>query len=415
MAANIYNLSSLVGQGVVASLTADSVLLETCGKDYNKDFVQAKYAPGLSLTINKGPQFSVTSGQIADVQAVEFDNTSVTVVQYNEAISLGSLEQSYDLTKDYDMMRLGKDMGRRMLREAERIGFQTIATYAGNFVGSPGAEPGALRLLGKANQFMTDGLAPNEDRYCMLTPGAEVELADAMKNLTNPGAEISNIYLRGKLKRWSNLMIASTPSVYRPTLGSCTNATPLTNGASVDGASTLDINGLSAATATVKKGTHFTIGVAGTSTAVYAVDPETKAVLPYLKMFVVTADATGVSSEIAALAISPTIRGTASQHQNVSQLPPNDAEITFQLGNVASGQTYGSSVMYQKEAVQLIGLDLPAAHTKGTHTFADYNGLQIRTGVGAWNPINDTEILRVDAAFAFVITRPGHCSVIQGA
>jgi len=415
MASNIYNLSSLVGQGVVASLTADSVLLPACSTDYNKDFIQRKYTPGLSLTINKGPQFSVTSGQIAAVQAVEFDSTSVTVVQYNEAISLGSLEQEYQLDKDYDMMRLGQDMGRRMLREAERIGFQTIATYAGNYVGSPGAEPGAMRLFGRASALMDDALAPAEDRFCFFSPMAQVELLDAMKGLENPGSEISNQFFRGKLKKLGNVNYASTPSIYRATLGSATNSTPLVNGALTDGASTMSMDGLSASTATIKKGTHFTLGVAGTSTAVYAVDPETKAVLPYLKMFTVTADATGSGSAITSLAFSPTIRGTASQHQNVSQLPPDNCEITLSLGSVSSGQTYAENVMFQKKTVQLIGLDLPAARSKGTHTFADYNGLSIRTGVGAWDPIGDREILRVDAAFAFVVTRPSHATVIMGA
>lgn len=415
MATNSFNVSSLVSKGVVAPLSAEGKLVNTCGTEYKDDFIQKTYTPGVTLTIDKGPQFSVTSGRVAQVQGVIHDSTTVTVVQYNEAISVTSIEKSYSMGDEGDMMRLGRDMGRRMLREVERLGFQTIATSVGNSVGSPGAEPGSLRLFGRAAAFMDDMLAPDADRYCAISPLGQVELIDSLKNAPNPGTEIGNQFLRGSMKKAMNLNFYSTPSVYRATLGSATNATPLTNGATANGATTLSINGLSAATATIKKGTKFTLGVVGTSTAVYAVDPETKTTLPYLKQFTVTADATGSGSAITALAISPPIYDSTDTRQNVSQTPPTSAEITLSLGSVASGGTYAQNVVYQKDAVQLVALPLRAAMKKDTHTFTSYNGVPIRVGFGAWDARNDDEILRIDAAFAWVVTRPEHCSLVHGA
>lgn len=413
--ANSFNVSSLVSKGIVAPLHAEGKLVNTCGTDYKEDFIQKNYVPGVTLTIDKGPQFSVTSGRIAQVQDVVHDSTTVTVVQYNEAISVTSIEKSYKMNDEEDMMKLGRDMGRRMLREVERIGFQTISTSVGNSVGTPGAEPGSLRLFGRAAAFMDDMLAPDADRYCAVSPLGQVELIDSLKNAPNPSDIIGNQYLTGSIKRAMNLNFYQTPSVYRATLGSATNSTPLTNGTTSNGASTLSIDGLSAATATIKKGTKFTLGVAGTSTAVYAVDPETKAVLPYLKQFTVTADATGVSSAITSLAISPPLYDSTDTRQNVSQLPPNDCEITLSLGSVSSGNTYAQNVIYQKDAVQLVALPLRAAMKKDTHTFTSYNGVPIRVGFGAWDARNDDEILRVDAAFAWVVTRPEHCAIVHGA
>lgn len=412
--ANTFNVSSLVSKGVVAPLHAEGKLVNTCGTRYKKDFIQTNYTPGVTLSINKGPQFTVTSGRVATAQDVEYASTSVTVVQYNEAISLNSIEQSYSMNSEESMMELGKDMGRRMLREVERLGFQAISAAVGNNVGTPGTEPGALRLLGRGAAFMDDALAPDADRYCALTPLANAELADAMKNLNNPGAEVSNVFLRGKLKNFGNMSVYSTPSIYRATLGTETNLTPLINGAVANGATTIVIDGMSAAAATIKLGTKFTIGVLGTSTAVYAIDPETKTTLPYLKMFTVVSDVTG-SGSACTMTVSPRIYGSASTHQNVSQLPPDNAEIIFNLGSTVAGNTHGQSVIYQKDAVQLIALPLRAARTKGTHEFADFNGIPVRVGIGAWNALEDTEILRVDACFAWVITRPDHCCVVEGA
>jgi len=413
--ANTFNVSSLVSKGVVAPLHAEGKLVNTCGTRYKKDFLQTNYTPGLTLSVNKGPQFQVTSGRVANVQNVEYAKVSVTIVQYNEAISLTSIEQSYSMNSEEDMMALGQDMGRRMLREVERIGFQSITNAVGNYVGSPGSEPGSMRLFARGQAFMDDALAPDADRYVALNPLGQAELWDSLKALPNPGAEISNQYLRGQLKNGLGMNWYATPSIYRSTMGSATNSTPLTNGTTANGATTLDVDGLSAATATIKAGTKFTLGVAGTSTAVYAVDPETKAQLPYLKMFTVTADATGASSEITALAISPTIYDSTSQHQNVSQLPPNNCEVTLLLGSVSSTNTYAANAIYQKDAVQLIALPLAAAHQKGTHEFSEFNGIPIRVGIGAWDAINDSEILRVDSCFAWVITRPDHCCIVPGA
>lgn len=412
---NTFNVSSLVSKGIVAPLSAEGKLINACGTDYKDDFLQKSYVPGLTLTIDKGPQFSVTEGRIGNVQDIIHTSASVTIVQYNECISVTSIEKSYKMNDEESMMKLGRDMGRRMLREAERIGFQTIAKSVGNSVGTPGAEPGSLRLFGRAAAFMDDMLAPDADRYCAISPLGQVELIDSLKNAPNPGAEIGNQYLRGSIKKAMNLNFMQTPSVYRATLGSNTNTTPLTVGTTANAAAVLSIDGLSAATATIKKGTKITLGVAGTSTAVYAVDPETKAVLPYLKQFSVTADFTGSGSAITNLSIEPPLYDSTDTRQNVSQLPPNDCEVIQTLGSVAAGNTYAQNAIWQKDAVQLIALPLRAAMKKDTHTFANYNGLPIRIGFGAWDTRNDDEILRIDAAFAWVVTRPEHCAIVHGA
>lgn len=413
--ANSFNVSSLVSKGIVAPLHAEGTLVNACGTEYKNDFLQKNYTPGTTLTIDKGPQFTVTEGRVATVQDIKPTSTTVTIVQYNEAISVTSIEKSYSMSDEQSMMKLGQDMGRRMLREVERIGYQTIAKSVGNSVGTPGAEPGSLRLFGRAAAFMDDMLAPDADRYCALSPLGQVELIDSLKNAPNPGDEIGNQFLRGKIKKAMNLNFMSTPSVYRATLGSCTNSTPLTNGTTSNGATTLSINGLSAATATIKKGTKFTLGVLGTSTAVYAVDPETKATLPYLKQFTVTADFTGATSAITDLSYEPVMFDSTDSRQNVSQMPPNDTEFVMSLGSVTSGNTYAQNPIWQKDAVQLVALPLRAAMKKDTHTFTSYNGVPIRIGFGAWDAINDDEILRVDAAFAWVITRPEHCAIVHGA
>lgn len=414
MAVNTHQLSTLVGEGIVAALTAEGKVLNTLSTRYKKDFVQQKYKHGRSLNVARAPQFSVTQSDTATVQDITTDGLSVTLLPYNAAISLTAAEEMYDLSTDSGMLELGRDMGKRLLREAERVALQTIARYASHYENLPGSFAGSMRQFNRLAAKLDDSLAPSGSRYCAMAPMQEVELIDIMKSLPNPGSEVSNQFLRRKLKTFGDVNYYSTPSVYRSTLGTCTNSTPLINGTVANGDTYLPIDGLSAATATVKQGTKFTIGVKGTSTAVYDVDPETKAVLPYLKEFSAINDETGATSAIAQLDIAEPVYGSGPL-QNVSQLPPNNAEITFALGTASAGGTYAQSVMYCKEAVEMLAFALPAAHGSKVHTFAEFNGLPIRTGVGSWDLINNQQALRVDTDFAFLVTRPNHCGVMLGA
>lgn len=414
MAVNTHQLSTLVGEGMVAAMHAEGKVLNTLSTRYKKDFVQQKYKHGRSLNVARAPQFSVTQSDTATVQDITTDGLSVTLLPYNAAISLTAAEEMYDLNTESGMLELGRDMGRRLLREAERVALQTIARYASHYENLPGSFAGSMRQFNRLAAKLDDSLAPSGSRYCALAPMQEVELIDIMKALPNPGTEVSNQFLRRKLKMFGDVNYYSTPSVYRATLGTCTNATPLTDGASANGDSHLDINGLTAATSTILQSTKFTVGVLGTATAVHDVDPETKATLPYLKEFSCINSEIGSSSALT-IDLAEPLYGPGHPLQNVSQLPPNDAEITLALGTTTAGSTYAQSVMYCKDAVEMLAFALPASHGPKVHSFAEFNGLPIRTGVGAWDLINNQQAIRVDTDFAFLVTRPNHCGVMLGA
>ena len=115
---------------------------------------------------------------------------------------------------------------------------------------------------------------------------------------------------------------------------------------------TLNIDGVGNAT-TVVAGEVFTIA------GVYAVNPRTKAVLPYLQQFTVITGGTSVASGTAtaqdlALTISPPII-TSGAYQTVSAVPADDAVVTW----VGSGSTtYRPNAIFQKSAIKLVSAKL---------------------------------------------------------
>lgn len=399
---NTFNPSDLVSTQMVQSLHAKGNLINTVNTDYSADFTQKGYVPGQTVTIDIEHQPTITSGRVASVQDVVNRTTSVTLGQFNGAFELTSIESRYDIDQ---WRRYADSIAMRLMREMEIDGFNFALENIGNEVGTPGVEPGALKTWAEGRAKISDALGPMRNCYGAISPLANVSLTDSLKNAQNPANTISNQYLTSRMKEGAGINFYESPSVARQTSGTQDNTTPVTNGAGQTGAS-LILDGLDN-NATVTKGTHFTIGT------VFAVDPETKVKLSYLKEFAVTTDATADGSGDVTLAISPPIFDSTSPHQNVNITVPDGATITFK--NVSS-DTARANLIYDRDALSLVSVPLPAplGDNNAKMSFKAYNGVQIRVGVGAWDAIGDKQILRVDAVWAWAKLREDHACIVWG-
>ena len=401
--ANSFNVSSLVSKQMVQSLHARGKLINSVNTSYSKDFTQKKYTPGQTVTIDIEHQPTITSGRTASVQDIENITTSVTLGQFNGAYELTSMEKGYDVA---DWRKYSDKIAMRLVRKMETEGFITADQYCGNSVGAAnGSDVDELKTWAQGRSKITDALAPDRNYFAAAAPLSMVELTDSLKGVYAPDKTISNQYLTGRMKSAAGMNFYESVSTRRMTAGTQDNTTPVTNGAAQSG-STLIIDGCDNG-ATITKGTKFTL------TAVYAVDPETKVALSYLKQFTVTADSTADGSgNIAALPISPTIYPTTSSHQNVDALPGDGATLTLLQVSSAKSQ---SNLIYDRDAMTLVSVPLPKAVGANVHQYSNYNGINIRTGVGAWDATNDTQILRIDAVWAWGVLRPDHMCIVQGA
>jgi hypothetical protein len=133
---------------------------------------------------------------------------------------------------------------------------------------------------------------------------------------------------------------------------------------------TIHIDGLTGATDTIKAGEVFTIA------GVYAVNSVTKATLPFLKQFVVTADATAAGNEVD-LIISPAMIWTGAQ-QNVAVVGVSDLNnqgVTF-LGSASTA--YRQNMLFHKNAFAFVSapLEIPPAVYNGARE--SYKGINLR-------------------------------------
>jgi hypothetical protein len=399
MATNTLKVTDLIAKGVISTLHAKGNMINTVDKSRSADYLDRGVKPGESIRIKRDPQFSVTSGRVGSVQNITEETIPVTVGQINAVVEWTSAEKTLSLD---GLEKLSMNLGGRLIRQMESDGLQ-LARDIAQTTGTAGTEPGAMRSFGDGYAKMMSMLAPEDGIYAAITPSAMTALNDSLKGLNNPSDAIANQYMKGRVKYANGINFYQSPSVYRHTAGSQTNSTPLTNQVAAQTGATLAIDGLTTSTATITRGTKFTID------GVYAVDPETKTTQSYLREFTVTEDATGSGSAISALKISPSIVTTGG-FQNCSNGAANDKAVTFK--NTASAVD-SMNLMYQKDAITLVSF--PIALPEDTKSsIADFEGIKIRVAFGAFDAINDTQVLRLDAYYAWGVLRQDHCNVVMG-
>ena len=141
------------------------------------------------------------------------------------------------------------------------------------------------------------------------------------------------------------------------------------------------------ATETLKQGDVFTIST------VYAVNPVSKATLPYLQQFVVKADVT-VTNGDSEVTISPPII-TSGAYQTVSEAAADGDTIT-NLGTASTG--YAQNMVFHKNAFALTMVPMEMPNDGRPASRKSYKGLSIRV-VPGYDFINNINKWRLDVLY----------------
>jgi len=162
--------------------------------------------------------------------------------------------------------------------------------------------------------------------------------------------------------------------------------------------STLSVTGLGAS-ATVALGDVFTIA------NVFAVNPVTKAVLPYLQQFTVTAAATASGGGVASLTVSPAIiiSGAFQTVQLASGTTlPTGGAVTWAA---TASTSYSQNMAFHKNAFALAVVPMerpPGAVDVARET---YKGVSVRV-IPYYDGVNDVSSYRLDVLYGFSAIDP---------
>lgn len=325
------------------------------GKDvyseYSEEFAQKGAKIGSSVTIRKPNRFIVQDGATLVNQDVTEESVILTLSsQKHVAISFTSADLT--LSIDEFSKRYIKPAAHALANQVD-IDLHNLAKDVSNLVGTPGTTPQTSLVVLQAGQKLNEMSAPNDgDRSISMGPVMNAYMVDSFKGFFNPQGNLSEIMEKGMVAkshlgfdRWR-----MAQNIYQHTVGPL-GGTPLVNGATSTGASTLVTDGWTAAASSrVKAGDVFTIA------NVYAVNPISKVSTGALQQFVVTADGSSDGSGSLTLSISPSIYSSASGAlQNVSALPADNAALTF-VGTAST--IYPQNLAFHRGAFALGFADL---------------------------------------------------------
>lgn len=365
--------------------------------DYDQEFSQTinGYKKGDTISIKRPADFTVRSGATRSVQDVVEGSTTLQVSnQIGVDVNFTSKELTLDIDESGVRERVLKPA---MIQLANNIDVTLMNLYKDvpNWVGTPGQVVNSFADFSVAPQRL-DEFAVDGDRTGVLSPADYWGMLGSQTALyiNQPANDAYRMARLGMIGGVDTYMAQNVPT---HTTGVGTGS-PTVNGANQDvtylsvkdtyQSSLITTAWTASTTGIVKQGDIITIA------GVYAVNPVTKAVLPFLRQFVVKADANSAAAGATTLTLSPPIIASGAQ-QTVSAVPANGAAITF-LGTGGTG--YRQNMVFAKNAFAFVSvpMEMPAAVYNGSRQ--SYKGISIRL-IPVYDSTNDVAGWRYDVLF----------------
>ncbi|HWM49499.1 MAG TPA: P22 phage major capsid protein family protein [Xanthobacteraceae bacterium] len=367
------------------------------------------YKKGGSVQIRRPAKYTWRAGAVASPQDTTEKSLTLTVdTQGGVDLAFSSADMTLKISEFSERF-----LKPAMITIANQIDRDIAALYqtVWNWVGVPGQTIDGFSDFGKAPQRLTEMAVP-EDRCGVLSPADKWGLLGSLTGSFVQDISKSAIE-RARLPMVGGVELYETQNVRTHTVGSKAG-TPLVNGGSQAttyaasgsaNAQSLVTDGWSNSSAVLKQGDVITIA------GVFAINPVTKDVLPYLQQFVINADVSSDGSGNATLNVSPAII-TSGAYQTVSAQPADNAAITV-LGSAAGN--YPQNMVFHKNAFALVmvPMEIPAGVPSQLVGRETYKGISVRL-VPYYDGINDVSNWRLDVLYAVKSIFPDLATRVSG-
>lgn len=384
--------NDVIIQETLMSLKNNLVLSKNVTTEYNDQFAKKGAKVGDTINVRKPSRYEVTSGATLNIQ--DSVDQSVPLV-LDKHYHVGMAFSQKDRTLSIDRFR-ERYIEPATIALANKIDSQLAtdmyqAVY--NSVGVPSASalPSTLKGFTLAKAKMALLGAPKGIYTAGVDPLVEASLVEGLKGLFQSSDQIRKQYEEAIMGMAAGCKFMSTANIPKHTVGPL-GGTPLMNGSTAAGATTLVTDGWTAAAASrLKKGDVISIA------SVYAVNPQTRVSTGELAQFVVTADASSDGSGNLTIAIDRAIYASG-QYQNVDALPADNAAITI-FGHASSyaNVIMPNNLVFHKSAFALASADfeLPDEGVKASRAVDKESGLSL-TMTSQFDINNYRNITRLD-------------------
>lgn len=431
---------SMITNRALPVLANTCILTDKFNRQYDKEFGVKGKKIGATCNVRLPPRYIGTFGPALNVEPSTENYVPVSInYQFHVDIQFNTINMLLDIDEFED--RFIKPaciaVGNRIDSDGAYFALQNTA----NRGGTPGVVPTAFKTFSDARAILaSEGMPKGMMPVSVLHPLASSSMADSLKGLFNPQADISELYEEGMIAaKTAGADWFEDPNIASYTTGTLTGTPVLAGATSAAGGSalltsgwaqtgTFEISGLTTTAAQCYVGD--TLQIKG----VYPVNPQNRGRYGNsLKNFVVLppggyAPMTGTASPGGPQFASATLtHGTfnastglytsdgsglltvtvgeclisGGQFQNVSAAPVSPYTVTINNG-VASGTVSTENLYFQRDAFALAFVDLPLPRTavEASRAYDEDLGLAIRVAT-QYTINNDAEPTRMDVAYGF--------------
>jgi hypothetical protein len=361
-------------------------------KQYDDSFAQSGAKIGDTLRVRLPAEYTVRSG--ISMSAQDHIESSVNLPVSNvRGVDMNFTSQELTLSLDDFAERVLEPAVSVLAANIEADVFTNLYRTVGNTVDQD-TTAFTFGSLSSARQLLTENLASPSKRTVVLTPTHATRYMNDTKGLFHAGSAIEEQYVEGVIGKtqgfnvYENTLLGvhQTGTAAKTTGYVCNTSTGITSGS---------------ATVTVSGGTTtFLVGDVVTIADVFAVHPETKQSLGYLKQFVVTANS-GTSAPSLALSPAPF---TSGGRQNCLLVSPGASKAVVKVA-AGANETMTNSLAFHKNAFTFATADLLLP--KGV----DFAAREVMDGI-SMSIVRDFSIsdrsfpCRLDVLYGYAALRP---------
>lgn len=416
MATNTTLTADIIAKEALMHLDNNLVFAKQVFRGYENDFAKKVngYEVGETISIRRPTDFTVRTNATMSTQDVTEGKVALTV---NQRRGVDFEFTSQDLT-----LKIG-ELGERVIKPAMIQLANSVDTFVAglyssvpNWVGTSGQVVNSFADFAKAPERLDEMAVPRDTRSAILSPADHWALLGSQTSLYMQDVA-KGAYRKGSLGDIGGVDTFMSQNVLTHTAGTRTNAlidqsltTATTTYSSVKDTmvQTIHMDGLGT-TKTIKKGDVFTIA------DVYAVNPVTKAALPFNKQFVVVSDVSSdaVTTGDADIVISPPLIWTGA-FQNVAVTSGvtdlNDKVVTWVQ---AAGAADRQNLVFHKNAFALAMVPLVSPPGAVDVSRQSYKGTSVRI-IPVYDGTNDISKWRCDILFGGAAIDPRLATRLSG-
>lgn len=416
MATNTTLTADIIAKEALMHLDNNLVFAKQVFRGYENDFAKKVngYEVGETISIRRPTDFTVRTNATMSTQDVTEGKVALTV---NQRRGVDFEFTSQDLT-----LKIG-ELGERVIKPAMIQLANSVDTFVAglyssvpNWVGTSGQVVNSFADFAKAPERLDEMAVPRDTRSAILSPADHWALLGSQTSLYMQDVA-KGAYRKGSLGDIGGVDTFMSQNVLTHTAGTRTNAlidqsltTSTTTYSSVKDTmvQTIHMDGLGT-TKTIKKGDVFTIA------DVYAVNPVTKAALPFNKQFVVVSDVSSdaVTTGDADIEISPPLIWTGA-FQNVAVTSGvtdlNDKVVTWVQ---AAGAADRQNLVFHKNAFALAMVPLVSPPGAVDVSRQSYKGTSVRI-IPVYDGTNDISKWRCDILFGGAAIDPRLATRLSG-